>query len=78
MIAKVDADRHKEIGSRYDAASFPTLKFFPAGSNKFPEMYNDAREVNDMLTYVNKKASTFRKADGTLMAEVGRVGFHLS
>jgi len=36
-------------------------------------MYNDAREVNDMLAYVNKKASTFRKADGTLMAEVGRV-----
>jgi len=30
VIAKVDADKHKSLGSRFGVQGFPTLKFFPA------------------------------------------------
>ena len=39
VIAKVDADAHKELGNDYDVKGFPTLKWFPAGSLK-PEDYS--------------------------------------
>lgn len=32
VIAKVDADAHKELGSRFDVHGYPTLKWFPKGS----------------------------------------------
>lgn len=38
IIAKVDADAEKELGSRFGIQGFPTLKFFPKGS-KDPEEY---------------------------------------
>jgi len=32
IIGKVDADAHKDLGSRFDVKGFPTIKFFPKGS----------------------------------------------
>ena len=32
VIAKVDADAHKDLGTRFDVKGFPTIKFFPKGS----------------------------------------------
>lgn len=32
VIGKVDATAEEELGSRYDIAGFPTLKYFPAGA----------------------------------------------
>jgi len=32
LIAKVDADAEKALGSRFGVRGFPTLKFFPKGS----------------------------------------------
>jgi len=34
LIAKVDADKEKELGSRFGVRGFPTLKFFPKGSTE--------------------------------------------
>ena len=31
VIAKVNADEHKELASRFGVKGFPTLKWFPAG-----------------------------------------------
>jgi Mrp family chromosome partitioning ATPase len=28
----VDADKHRELGSRFGVSGFPTIKYFPAGS----------------------------------------------
>ena len=32
VIAKVDADSERDLGSRFGVRGFPTLKFFPKGS----------------------------------------------
>ena len=34
LIAKVDADTEKALGSRFGIRGFPTLKFFPRGSTE--------------------------------------------
>lgn len=57
VIANVDADAHKELGSRFGVRGFPTLKFFPAGSTE-PEDYSGGRSASDIVTYVNNKAGT--------------------
>jgi protein disulfide-isomerase A6 len=39
VVAAVDADKHRELGSRFEVSGFPTLKYFPAGSTT-PEAYS--------------------------------------
>ena len=34
LIAKVDADKERDLGSRFGVQGFPTLKFFPKGSTE--------------------------------------------
>ncbi len=72
VVAKVDADQHKTLGSRFEVKGFPTIKFFPKGS-KTPEEYNGAREVADFVTFLNSKAGTARLAAGGLAATAGRI-----
>jgi len=57
VIAKVDADAHKELGSRFDVHGFPTLKWFPKGSST-PEDYNGGRAAEDIINFINEKAGT--------------------
>ena len=38
VIAKVDADAHRDLGGRFGVQGFPTIKFFPRGSTT-PEEY---------------------------------------
>jgi protein disulfide-isomerase A6 len=71
-IAKVDADKHRDLGGRYGVQGFPTVKFFSKG-NKEPEDYNGPRELNDFVNFINNKANTKRTADGSLDALAGRV-----
>lgn len=40
---------------RFDVSGYPTIKFFPAGSAD-PESYEENREVEDFVTYINLKA----------------------
>jgi len=55
IIAKVDADAHKDLGGRFDVHGFPTLKWFPKGSTT-PESYEGGRSADDIITFVNNKA----------------------
>jgi protein disulfide-isomerase A6 len=57
VIAKVDADAHKELGSRFGIQGFPTLKWFPKGSTT-PEDYQGGRTADEIVTFVNNKAGT--------------------
>jgi hypothetical protein len=43
------------ILNRFDVSGYPTIKFFPAGSGD-SENYEQNREVEDMVTFINEKA----------------------
>lgn len=57
LIAKVDADAHSELGSRFGVTGFPTLKWFPKGSLE-PEDYTGPRDAEGIAEFVNQKAGT--------------------
>jgi len=57
VIAKVDADKHKELGGRFGVSGFPTLKWFPKGSTT-PEDYDGGRESQDIIDFINRKSGT--------------------
>ncbi|KAL7747687.1 hypothetical protein RI367_006976 [Sorochytrium milnesiophthora] len=56
VIAKIDADEHKSIGSRFKVQGFPTIKFFPKGS-KTPEDYSGGRSLEELVSFIEGKAS---------------------
>jgi len=56
-IVAVDADKHRELGSRFGVSGFPTLKYFPAHSTE-GEAYNGGRTAKDIATFINGKAGT--------------------
>jgi len=60
VIAKVDADQHKDLGSRFGVQGYPTLKFFPKGTTT-PEDYEGGRTADDIISFVNSKAGTHAK-----------------
>lgn len=57
VVAKVDADAHKDLGSKYKVNGFPTLKFFPKGST-WEEDYSGGRSEEDLVKYLNEKAGS--------------------
>ena len=57
---------------RFGVTGYPTLKFFPAGSLE-PEPYEEARELESLVHFVNTKTGTKRNPDGSLEASAGRL-----
>ncbi|ORZ14289.1 thioredoxin/protein disulfide isomerase [Lobosporangium transversale] len=55
LIAKVDADAHRELGSRYDIKGFPTIKWFPKGVEGDPEDYKGGRDLDALASFVTQK-----------------------
>jgi len=72
VIASLDADKYKEIGSKYDVSGFPTLIYFPKDNKDKGERYNGGRELADLLSHVNSKAGTKRTDSGLYDATFGR------
>lgn len=60
VIAKVDADAHKELGSRFDVHGYPTLKWFPKGSST-PEEYQGGRSLDELTEYVTQRSGAKAK-----------------
>lgn len=56
LIAKVDADAHRKLGSRYDVKGFPTIKWFPNGVKGDPEDYQGGRDLDALADFVAKKS----------------------
>lgn len=54
VIAKVDADREKDLGKRFGVQGFPTLKWFDGKSDK-PEDYNGGRDLESLSEFITKK-----------------------
>jgi len=72
VVANIDADKYRDIGSRYGVSGFPTIKFFPKDNKADPISYDGARELPDFVTYLNEKTGTTRTPEGTLGASAGR------
>jgi protein disulfide-isomerase A6 len=72
IIAKVDADGHKSIGTEFGVTGFPTLKFFGNGKDA-PEDFQGGRALADLVAAVNQRAGTKRTEDGLFQSDVGRV-----
>jgi protein disulfide-isomerase A6 len=60
VIAKVDADAHRDLGSRFQVKGFPTLKFFPSGPDS-EEQYEGGRTENDLISFLEKKTGVRSK-----------------
>ena len=74
LIAKVDAeaDNAKATAQDQEVSSYPTLKFFPAGS-KTPELYSGGRTEDALVEFINSKAGTHRTVGGGLDAKAGTI-----
>ncbi|KFH47658.1 Protein disulfide-isomerase-like protein [Hapsidospora chrysogenum ATCC 11550] len=75
VIAKVNADapNGKATAQAYDVTSYPTVKFFPAGS-KEAVAYEGGRNEKDFLDFVNEKVGTHRVPGGGLDISAGTIG----
>jgi len=71
VIANIDADAHKDIGSKYGVSGFPTLIYY-SKENKDGERYNGGRELPELLAHINTQAGTHRLESGRLEETVGR------
>jgi len=55
VIAKVDADAHRDLGGRFGVGGFPTLKLFvKGGPQNAPTDYNGGRDLPDLVKFVNE------------------------
>ncbi|KAI8335744.1 thioredoxin-like protein [Chlamydoabsidia padenii] len=56
IIAKVDADEHRDLGGAFDVQGFPTLKWFPKGvtSKEGVEDYKGGRDLDSLSTFVRE------------------------
>lgn len=74
LIAKVDAEAENAKATAKDqgVTSYPTIKFFPAGSTE-PEPYQGGRTEKDFVAFMNSKAGTHRAIGGGLDATAGTI-----
>ncbi|KAI9713059.1 MAG: Protein disulfide-isomerase-like 2-2 [Bogoriella megaspora] len=54
VIAKVDADNHKDLGRKFGVSGFPTLKWFD-GKSEEPEDYKSGRDIDSLQGFVKDK-----------------------
>lgn len=74
VIGKVDAeaDNAKATAKEQGVSSYPTIKFFPAGSIE-GEPYNGGRSESDLVAFINEKVGTHRVAGGGLDVTAGTI-----
>ncbi|KAF2088029.1 disulfide isomerase [Saccharata proteae CBS 121410] len=74
LIAKVDAEAPNAKATAQDQGvkSYPTIKYFPAGST-VAEPYEGGRTEKDFISFINEKAGTHRAVGGGLDATGGTI-----
>ncbi len=61
IIAKIDVDAHKSIGSRFAIKGFPTIKWFPKGEVAAPIDFDAGRDLDSMAKFVTEKTGIVSK-----------------
>ena len=72
VIANVDATESPDLATRYGIAGYPTIKCFPPDVTE-PVTYEGARELPELIDYMNEIAGTSRMVDGSLAPNAGHV-----
>ncbi|KAI8336478.1 thioredoxin-like protein [Blakeslea trispora] len=72
VVAKIDADKEKAIGTEFEISGFPTIKFFPAGASE-PIAYEGGRTEAAFVDFLNKHCGTQRVVGGGFMPSAGRI-----
>jgi len=74
VIAKVDAEApdSKKTAQDQGVQSYPTIKFFPAGTSE-PSKYEGARTEQAFIDFLNKEVGTYRAVGGGLTAAGGTI-----
>lgn len=74
LIAKIDAEAEnaKASAKELGVTSYPTIKYFPAGSTE-PSDYEGSRNEADLVEFMNTKAGTNRMVGGGLNAKAGTI-----
>ncbi|SMR62812.1 unnamed protein product [Zymoseptoria tritici ST99CH_3D1] len=54
-IAKVDADEHKSLGTKYGIKGFPTIKYFDGSGKSEPEDYKKGRDIDSLTEFIAEK-----------------------
>ena len=74
IVANVDADAelNRPLALKYGVGSFPTIKFFPKGSDT-PIAYEGERSEAAFVKYLNDHCGTHRAVGGGLDDDAGRL-----
>jgi len=73
VIAKIDvATGNEGLATRYGVEGFPTLILFTPDNSK-GEKYEGSRDLEALVSFMNEKAGTHRKSDGSLTEKAGRI-----
>ncbi|KAM0700596.1 hypothetical protein Q7P35_012317 [Cladosporium inversicolor] len=74
LVAKVDCEAPNAKATAQEAGvkSYPTIKYYPAGSSEAIP-YNSGRSEADLVSFLNDKAGTFRVVGGGLNALAGTI-----
>ncbi|KAG5513686.1 hypothetical protein PMAC_000724 [Pneumocystis sp. 'macacae'] len=55
IIARIDADKHHEFGSKFGVKGYPTLMWFDPNS-KVGNLYKDRRDIDSLSSFIEKKS----------------------
>jgi len=69
VVAKVDADNHKDLGKKFGVQGFPTLKWFDGKSDK-PSEYEGGRDLESLAKWITDKTGIRPKVKGKLPSQV--------
>ncbi|CAG8489497.1 13199_t:CDS:10 [Ambispora gerdemannii] len=67
IIAKVDADNYRDLGSKFGVTGYPTLKWFDKGSTD-PEDYSGGRTLDGLTAFVEQKTGIRHNVKKTVSA----------
>lgn len=68
-IAKVDADREKDLGKKFDIKGFPTIKYFD-GKSELPTDYNGGRDLESLTKFLEEKVGPSGNKKKAVVSEV--------
>lgn len=53
IIAKIDADLYRAVGSRYNVAGYPTIIYFPKDAKEKWQVYTGERTADKLIKFMN-------------------------